>query len=153
MKSIFKSFSCPTVRQGIRYKKNKASLLYLVRASLHNICHPINASVGICKTFRPLGGKCSHKSWPVCVISVNIDCIAQALKSDLSVAGECPFFTKLTVQICGDFPLVVEACIEPFDGDDIKPESDLTILLWQSFKSFTDNVLLLCHRPHTAARH
>lgn len=37
-------------------------------------------------------------------------------------------------------PLVDEACIEPFDADDIKLESDLTILLWQSS---ADNVMLL----------
>lgn len=36
-----------------------------------------------------------------------------------------------------------EACIEPFDEDDTKLESDLTILLWQSFKSSTDNMMLL----------
>lgn len=36
-----------------------------------------------------------------------------------------------------------EACIEPFDKDDIKLKSDLTILLWQSFKSSTDNMMLL----------
>lgn len=50
---------------------------------------------------------------------------------------------RQTVQIYGGCFLVDEACIEPFDEDDIKLESDLTILLWQSFKSFTDNMMLL----------
>ncbi len=43
----------------------------------------------------------------------------------------------------GIFFHVDEACIEPFDEDDIKLESDLTILLWQSFKSSADNMMLL----------
>lgn len=33
-----------------------------------------------------------------------------------------------------------EAGIEPYDADDMKLESHLTILLWQSF---TDNMMLL----------
>ncbi len=33
--------------------------------------------------------------------------------------------------------------LEPFDEDDIKLESDLTILLLQSFKSSADNMMLL----------
>lgn len=43
----------------------------------------------------------------------------------------------------GFFFHVDEACVEPFDEDDIKLESDLTIPLWQSFKSSTDNMMLL----------
>lgn len=43
----------------------------------------------------------------------------------------------------GIFFHVDEACIEPFDEDDIELKSDLTILVWQSFKSSTDNMMLL----------
>lgn len=43
----------------------------------------------------------------------------------------------------GIFFHVDEACIEPFDEDGIKLKSDLTILLWQLFKSSTDNMMLL----------
>lgn len=39
-------------------------------------------------------------------------------------------------------PGVDEACIQPFDENDIKLESDLTILLWQPFKSCADNMML-----------
>lgn len=49
---------------------------------------------------------------------------------------------KNSANICGFSPHVLEACIasKPFDEDDIKLESDLTILLWQSS---TDNMMLL----------
>lgn len=45
--------------------------------------------------------------------------------------------------IRGFFFYVVEACVEPIDEDDIKLKSDLTILLWQSSKSSTDNMMVL----------
>ena len=47
------------------------------------------------------------------------------------------------MQTYGDFFHVDEACIEPIDEDDIKLKSDLTIRLWQSFKSSADNMMLL----------
>lgn len=54
-----------------------------------------------------------------------------------------PIPKKKIVQTYGDFVHVDEACIVPFDEDDIELKSDLTILLWQSFKSSTDNMMLL----------
>lgn len=54
-------------------------------------------------------------------------CFANAIKCVVSVLGECPPHTKKTCTQCKCmriffFFLVDEACIEPFDEDDIKLE-------------------------------